>query len=56
MNPVDECLSIPYEGLPPGLQPSNLHSECRLRDWRPEPSQPALHPRRTLLQRLLGLD
>ncbi|MGW0999182.1 hypothetical protein ACWD5V_39145 [Streptomyces sp. NPDC002523] len=52
---VDECLFIPYEGLPPGLQPRNLHPEYRIRDWRPEPRRPAPRPRRTLLQRLLGL-
>ncbi|MFI7020168.1 hypothetical protein [Streptomyces sp. NPDC050164] len=52
---VDECLFIPYEGLPPGLQPRNLHPEYRIRDWRPEPRKPAPRPRRTLLQRLLGL-
>ncbi|MEU3220141.1 hypothetical protein [Streptomyces sp. NPDC006971] len=53
---VDECLFIPYEGLPPGLQPRNLHPEYQIRGWRPETRQPAPRPRRTLLQRLLGLD
>ncbi|MEU4077647.1 hypothetical protein [Streptomyces venezuelae] len=53
---VDECLFIPYEGLPPGLQPRNLHPEYRIRDWRPEPRQPVLRPRRTFVQRLLGLE
>ncbi|WP_435059545.1 hypothetical protein [Streptomyces sp. bgisy060] len=53
---VDECLFIPYEGLPPGLQPRNLHPEYRIRDRWPEPRLPAPRPRRTLLQRLLGLD
>ncbi|WP_331721746.1 hypothetical protein OG596_38700 (plasmid) [Streptomyces sp. NBC_01102] len=52
---VDECLFIPYEGLPPGLQPRNLHPEYRIRDRRTELRQPAPRPRRTLLQRLLGL-
>ncbi|WP_431776467.1 hypothetical protein [Streptomyces cucumeris] len=57
---VDECLFIPYEGLPPGLQPRNLHPEYRIRDRldaerRGGPRRPAPRPRRTLLQRLLGL-
>ncbi|EST18924.1 hypothetical protein [Streptomyces roseochromogenus] len=52
---VNECLHLPYDGIPPGLQPRNLHPGYRIRDRHPEPRQPAPRPRRTLLKRLLGL-
>lgn len=53
---IDDCLFLPYNGIPPGLQPRNLHPEYRIRDRRSEPRRPAPRPRRTMLQRLLGLD
>ncbi|MGX5185789.1 hypothetical protein ACWKT5_23930 [Streptomyces avermitilis] len=51
---VNECLWLPYDGIPPGLQPCNLHPEYRMRDWRPDPRPTAPPQRRTLL-RLLRL-
>jgi hypothetical protein len=51
---VDECLHIPYVGLPPGLQPHNCHPEYAIRDRRPA-RRVSPQPPRTLLQRLLNL-
>ncbi|MGW2421345.1 hypothetical protein ACWC0C_19225 [Streptomyces sp. NPDC001709] len=51
---VDECLWLPYDGIPPGLQLRNLHPECRVRDWRPPPGAAAPSLRRAM-QRLLRL-
>ncbi|MFJ8785778.1 hypothetical protein [Streptomyces sp. NPDC102476] len=51
---VDECLWLPYDGIPPGLQLRNLHHEDRMGDWRPGP-RPTAQPQRRTLLRLLRL-
>ncbi|MGK3110593.1 hypothetical protein [Streptomyces sp. WAC05858] len=51
---VDECLFLPYDGIPPGLQPHNWHPEYRLRDRCPAPHPAARPQRRGLLDRMLG--
>lgn len=46
---VDECLHLPYDGIPPGLQPHNTHPEYATRDCDRSP-RPA---RRSILDRFL---
>lgn len=46
---VDECLHLPYDGIPPGLQPRNCHPEYAA--WNASSATPR---RRGILERLLG--
>lgn len=50
---VDERLYLPYDGIPPGLQPANCHPEYALRDRQASP--PGRRPQRRSLLRRLGL-
>lgn len=47
---VEECLWLPYDGIPPGL----LQRPNRTSGWRPR-QQPARRQKRSLLRRLLGI-
>lgn len=47
---VDECLHLPYDGIPPGLQPHNTHPEYATRDRDRSPRQ----RRRSILDRFLN--
>jgi hypothetical protein len=46
---VNDCLHLPYDGIPPGLQPHNCHPEYGAYDRAPRRPQ-----RRSLIQRLLN--
>ncbi|MFF6903322.1 hypothetical protein [Streptomyces hydrogenans] len=48
---VEERLYLPYDGIPPGLQPANCHPEYELRD-RQAPPIGRRPQRRSLLRRL----
>ena len=50
---VNECWHMPYDGIPPGLQPRNCHPEYAVYD-RPHVRRVPPPRRRTLLQRMLG--
>lgn len=47
---VDECLHLPYDGIPPGLQPQNTHPEYAT--WNTAHRTP--RRRRSLLDRFLN--
>ncbi|MGW0335505.1 hypothetical protein ACWD0J_27145 [Streptomyces sp. NPDC003011] len=51
---VNECWHMPYDGVPPGLQPRNCHPEYAAYDRPRVRHEPQSQPRRTLLQRILG--
>ncbi|MFE7442405.1 hypothetical protein ACFU7X_18360 [Streptomyces chartreusis] len=52
---VSECLHLPYDGVPPGLQPRHARPGYRWYDERPGPRVRIDPPqRRSLLRRLLG--